>query len=633
LTGKKKRNDVIRNVAAAPAPRTWPWQALVVVAMAVAYAPVYFAGFIWDDDSYVINNPNLRDLAGLGRIWFAPLSNPQYYPVVHTTFWVEWQLWELHAPAFHAVNVACHAAGAIGLGMFLMRIGMPTARITSLVFALHPVQVESVAWITERKNVLSFPLAIAAGLLLLPFLGLASPPGPGRDGDQGRADGTWLRYAAALVLFALALLSKSVVCALPAVLLLLVWWRRGTIGVREIRTVAPLFAMGLAAGLHTAFLEQAHVGAGGDGFELSFAGRVLVAGRAVVFYARSLVWPQGLLFNYPRWSINPSAAWQWCFPAAVAIVLLATFLARRKIGRGPFAACAAYVGILFPALGFIDVYPFVFSFVADHFQYHASAALITLIVAGAAAAARAVFMTRDSNRLVAALTGGVLVVLAIATTRQAAVYHDLEALYRHTLAGNPRSLLAINNLADVMVRQGRLEEAVPLLEQAISLADIAEHRTLTQLTLTRVECRMHRRNGDHRAALAAVTRGLALAPEDRLLRLNAAELHQLLGEIEDAERGYRALLERQPADAAVMVSYGTLLSATSRVREAEEMYLRSFATEPSPRAAYNLAVIYSRTGRPGEAFAYASRAVALDPDDEDARNLLRAVRDGSPDWY
>ena len=630
MTPTQKQGRTSRNAAVVARTSSWQWYALVALAVAIAYIPVYTAGFIWDDDSYVVNNPNLRDLTGLGRIWFAPLSNPQYYPVVHTTFWVERQLWGLHAPAFHAVNVACHAAGAIGLGMFLMRIGVPTARMASLVFALHPVHVESVAWITERKNVLSFPLAIAAGWLLLPFLGLehprGQPTGSATAGDLDRHELSASRYVAALVLFALALLSKSVVCSLPAVLLLIVWWHRGTIGPRELRTVAPLFAMGLAAGLQTAYLERAHVGAGGDGFQLALAERVLVAGRAVAFYAWSLLWPQGLLFNYPRWTIDTSAAWQWCFPIGVGAVLLSTFLARRAIGRGPFAACAAYVGVLFPALGFIDVYPFVFSFVADHFQYHASAALITLMVAAAATAACRVFASSGGGRLVTMLAVGLIVVLGVSTARQATVYHDLETLYRNTLAGNPRSLLAMNNLADVLVKRGRLEEALPLLKQAVSLAEIAEHRTVAGLTLARVECRIHRRDGNLQQALAAAARGLSFAPEDRLLRLNAAEVHQLLDEHAEAEVIYRALLAHQPDAAAVMVSYGTLLSSSGRVREAEEMYLRSFAVEPSARSAYNLAVLYAKTGRASQASAFAARAVALNPSDHDARLLLESLR-------
>jgi tetratricopeptide (TPR) repeat protein len=355
----------------------------------------------------------------------------------------------------------------------------------------------------------------------------------------------------------------------------------------------------------------------------------LVAGRAVVFYAWSLLWPQGLLFNYPRWSIDPAAAWQWCFPAGVAAVLLATFLGRRAIGRGPFTACAAYVGILLPALGFIDVYPFVFSFVADHFQYHASAALLALAAAGAATCSQRLFSTAGGQRMAMALVGCLLVALGVVTARQAAVYHDLETLYRHTLAGNPRSLLAVNNLADVLVQRGRLEEAVPLLEQAVALSEIAEHRTLAALTLARVECRLLRRQGDHRRALAAAARGLARAPEDRLLQANAAELHQLLGETAEAEAIYLALLRSRPDDAAVMVSYGTLLSASGRPDEAERMYLASFAAQPSARAAYNLAVVYATTDRPRDAVAYAERAVRLDPADADARTLLEALRAGT----
>ncbi|NBX30606.1 metallophosphoesterase, partial [bacterium] len=327
---------------------------------------------------YVVENTTLRDLSGLARIWFTPGATPQYYPAVFTSFWVEHHLWGLHPTGYHVVNVACHAAGAILLAVFLGRLAVQRAWTTAWVFALHPVQVESVAWITERKNVLSFPLALLAGILLLPLLRLDDAARPDAAHDTPPRF-SWGRYAAALALFALALLAKSVVCSLPAVLLLVAWWKRGRIESRDLLVLGPLFAIGLAAGLHTAHLERGHVGASGDGFAFSWADRVLIAGRAVVFYAWCLVWPRGLLFNYPRWTIDPAAAWQWCFPVAVAGVLAATFATRRWLGRGPFAACAAYVGILFPALGFLNVWPFVYSFVADHFQYHASPALLAVL--------------------------------------------------------------------------------------------------------------------------------------------------------------------------------------------------------------------------------------------------------------
>lgn len=599
--------------------------ALLAIAVALAYLPVLAAGFIWDDDMYVVDNTTLRDLSGLARIWLAPGATPQYYPAVFTSFWVEHHLWGLHAAGYHAVNVACHAAGAILLAVFLGRLAVPRARTTAWIFALHPVQVESVAWITERKNVLSFPLAMLAGLLLLPLLRLEDALRPDEPRDTGRRF-SWGRYAAALALFALAVLAKSVVCSLPAVLLIVAWWKRGRIEGRDLLVLGPLFVIGLAAGLHTAHLERGHVGASGDGFAFSWADRILIAGRAVVFYAWCLLWPRGLLFNYPRWTIDPAAAWQWCFPVAVAGVLGATFATRRWLGRGPFAACAAYVGILFPALGFLNVWPFVYSFVADHFQYHASPAMLAVLVASASAAA---VRWLPAARQPIAWSAGVAILcgcLGLLTARQATAYRDLETLYRHTLAGNPESFLAINNLADVFIARGELAKAVPLLHESIRLASTESHRTLAQVTLARVEGRLLRGQGALREAIAAFDRGLGLLPGDPTLMLNVAEVRQLLGEHEAAERVYRDLLDAHPRCAPAMVSFGTLLSVVGRTAEAEQMYRHSLTLSPTSRAAYNLAVLLMKAGRAADAQSYAEAAVALDPADPDARELLEMLR-------
>jgi tetratricopeptide (TPR) repeat protein len=216
--------------------------------------------------------------------------------------------------------------------------------------------------------------------------------------------------------------------------------------------------------------------------------------------------------------------------------------------------------------------------------------------------------------------------LGLLTARQATAYRDLETLYRHTLAGNPQSFLAINNLADVFIARGQLAEAVPLLNEAIRLSSTESHRTLARVTLARVEGRLLRGQGALREALAAFDRGLALLPRDPTLMLNVAEVRQLLGENEAAERAYRDLIDAHPRCAPAMVSYGTLLSAAGRTAEAERMYRQSFAVSPTSRAAYNLAVLLMKAGRFADARPYAEATVALDPADPDARELLEMLR-------
>jgi hypothetical protein len=284
--------------------REWILGGLLLLIILAAYQQVWHAGYIWDDDSYVTKNATLRDLHGLWRIWFEVAATPQYYPLVHTSFWIEHHLWGLNPLGYHLVNLVLHALGAILLWRGLLRLGIPGAWLAAAIFAVHPVEVESVAWITERKNVLSAVFYFAAALTYLRFE-------TARD-EKDQAGQRWYLYFASLFLFVLALLSKTVACSLPAALLLVRWWKSGRIKWRDILALLPFFAFGLGLGLLTAWLEKHHVRAEGEEWALTFGQRFLIAGRALWFYASKLLWPANLIFIYPRWDV--SAAFGWAEP-------------------------------------------------------------------------------------------------------------------------------------------------------------------------------------------------------------------------------------------------------------------------------------------------------------------------------
>ncbi len=269
----------------------------------VTYAPVINSGFIWDDDDYVTENPELRTLSGLGRIWFVLRATPQYYPIVHTTFWIEYQLWGLHPVGYHLVNVVIHALSSSLIYLLFARWGWRGSWLAAVLFAVHPVHVESVAWVTERKNVLSGLFYLLAAGAYFEFdrlreMGQNFPP-------------PWRWHVLALVCFIAALLSKSVTCTLPAALLVVIWMQRGTIRVCDIVPTLPLFAVGIACGLLTAQLERLHVGAEGAEFAWSPAKRLLVAGRSIWFYIETLFWPHPLIFFYPRWPTPTAEFWPY----------------------------------------------------------------------------------------------------------------------------------------------------------------------------------------------------------------------------------------------------------------------------------------------------------------------------------
>ena len=333
-----------RGVAGGAA-RTLALLALLGVATFLAYRPAWHGAPVWDDAAHM-TRPQLRPLDGLRRIWLEPGATQQYYPLTHTAFWVQSRLWGDETLGYHLVNVAFHLATSLLLFALLRRLEVPGALLAAAVFALHPVHVESVAWITELKNTLSGALFAAAALAYLRF-------------DEARRKRA---YALALALFVLGLLAKTVVAVLPAALLVAFWWRRGRLEPRrDVLPLVPFFALGLAAGLVTAWVERQYVIGGlAVHFGLGAKERLLLAGRAIWFYLGKLVWPAELVFLYPRWDLGRPAWWAFLFPAGALLLLVAAWALRKK-WRGPLAALLFFVLALLPALGFVDVYPFRFS--------------------------------------------------------------------------------------------------------------------------------------------------------------------------------------------------------------------------------------------------------------------------------
>lgn len=426
--------------------RKWLWMgvAAIVVLTCVAYLPAMSAGFIWDDDAYVTENALLRDLDGLGRIWI-PRQTPQYYPAVFTTFWIEHQVWGLNPTGYHLVNILLHALNAILVWHLCRSIGVPggdaAGWLIAAIFALHPVHVESVAWITERKNVLSALFYLLSMHAYLKF-----------DAKRDRASNdnsglNWWQYAIALVLFVLALLSKTVTCSLPAALLLIFLYQRKTISVSRIAPLIPFFTIGIAMAMLTVHLERAHVGAEGERFVFTFADRLIIASQALLFYPLKIVWPWPLIFIYPRWTIDTTSIAAYWGVVLVIVITIATVVAYLRNWRGPVLALAFYAGTIFPALGFFNIYPMLFSFVADHFQYLASLGVIVLIVGGAA------WLLGGGWRLLA--VGSVpLLVFMIITVNQTTMYADAETLWSQTIARNERAWVAHNNLSKILLSRG-----------------------------------------------------------------------------------------------------------------------------------------------------------------------------------
>lgn len=627
--------------------------ALLLAITLIAYIPALFSGYIWDDDSYLTANPVLRHPDGLRLTWTHLRANPQYYPMVFTMFWLEMRAWGLHPFGYHAVNVLLHAASAILLWRLLRRLEVPWAWLAAAIFAVHPVHAESVAWITERKNTLSllFYLAALSAYLRFSPLSGATEPQPRR----------WSWYPIALLLFAAALLSKTVTCSLPAALVLLIWWKRARVRLADLWPLAPMFAMGLAAARVTSWLEHHHVRAKDLELGLSPVERVLIAGRATWFYFAKLAAPLNQTFIYPKWKIDASAAWQYAFPAGVVLVLAAMWLARHRLGRGPLIAALLYVGTLLPALGFVDVYPFRYSWVADHFQYHASIAMIAALVAwaylrrmpAAALAFPSAEVTRAPlpDRPAALPTTVLLGVLCVLTFIASLKYLHAERLWRDTLARNESAWIAHNNLGALLSARGQFEEAEKHLRRSLelnqehsqalnNLAYIALAQGQAYKAIELCERAMAVRNAELREVYNNY--GLALSmlrrydeAVDKLgesiridrafvpARINLAKALLALERYDDARVQLDEVQRLRPRETEPYLLWGESLAARGRNDEALAQYEAAVkANSRDGEARFRLARALDQAGRAADALPHAAAAAWAQPRRADVRALL-----------
>ena len=605
--------------------RPWPSVlagGLLLAITLAAYAPAVRDGFIWDDDAYVTRNATLRSLDGLWRMWFVPYSLPQYYPLVHTTFWLEYHLWGLAPAGYHVVNVLLHGASAVLFWRLLLRLRVPGAWLAAALFVVHPAGVESVAWVTERKNVLSLALALGSLLAYLRF----APPEANVDNVASAPSAARLRwYGAALVLFLAALLSKTVVASLPAVLLVICWWKRGRVTWQDVVPLVPFFVAGAGLGLYTVWLETTHVGAAGAAWSFTPFERVLIAGRAVWFYAGKLAVPSPLIFFYPRWEIDDRVWWQYLYPLAALTLLVGLWLARGRIGRGPLAALLIFVGVLTPALGFFNVYPFRYSFVADHFQYHASLALIALAAAGGALLARR--SGADARSLARFLAAATLITLVVLTFRRTFVYQDPQTLYGDTIARNPASVIAHANLALYLSDRGQQDEALKLAREGVRLdpREPAAQNNLG-LVLLRIGDRFGSQPSQLEEAVTHLNECLRLDPKYTSAHSNLAYMSITRGKPDDALRHFSAMLEIEPGNARALFGMGTCLDLLGRRAESPAFYERSIERDPGlMEARHALARSLVEQGRVDEAIRQLEAALRVDQNSVEGHYLLGAA--------
>jgi len=572
----------------------------LIVAVFLFYQPCWHGGLVWDDDAHV-SRPELHSWPGLYRIWTDVTVTSQYYPLLHTAFCLEHALWGDAPIGYHLTNIALHGLAVVLALAVFRRLKLPGAYLAAAIFALHPVHVESVAWISEQKNTLSAVFYLGAMLLYLHF-------------DQTRRL-KW--YLGAAFLFVAALLSKTVTGTLPGALLVIFWWQRGRLSWKnDVLPLAPLFLLGAGFGMLTAWWELTINRCAGPEFDFTLLQRLLIAGRTAWFCCGKLFWPARLTFVYPHWNIDSRAAWQYLFPLGAA-ALLALGWAVRRWSRGPLAAILFFGGTLFPVLGFFNLYTFRYSFVADHYQYLASLGIIAL-----SSAAAALLLNRASGwrRVVGQVSCvALLVVLAILTWRQTRNYADAETLYNATIKGNPDCWLAHNNLGQLLAERDQVDAAMTCYRKALEIKpDYAEPHINIGLALAD--------QGNVDGAIAEYQEALKIDGDSAEAHYNLGVVLAANGQLDAAITHYHKAIEIRPNYVEAHNNLGNALASRREFTEAIAEYEAALSANPDSAEAHNnLGAALVNCGRIDEAVSQFHMALEINPTYAEARNNLRAV--------
>ena len=521
--------------------------ACIVLAVVLCYIPAMRAGFVWDDDLLVTENALVKEADSLPYVW-ASSASTDYTPLTITAFWLQWRLWGDNPAGYHLVNILLHALSAL-LWRVLERLAIPGAWLGALLFAVHPVNVASVAWIAELKNALSFPFYLGAIRAFLRYL------------DTRRAT----PWVLALLAAACALLSKGSAVILPLVLLLCAWWKHGRVRRGDLLAVAPFFALSGVIALVTIHFQFRFIEAGLAPVPMPL--RIARAGRAIWFYLGKDFWPFGLTPIYPKWPLTPSY-----LPLLLAGALaVALFAGRRRWGRGPLFAWAYFIAALLPVLGLLDMTYLDQAYVADWWQQLALPGVVALAAAGVALAwLRANARGRVTISAAVAL---VVVLLGVLTWNEASAYESMEILSRYALERNPDAWSAHNNLGGVLTLQGRLDEAALEYQVALRLkpTDASAHNNLGIIL-----ARLHRLD----ESIAEYHASLALEPANAKTWLNLGNALRAKGNNGEALDAYSHAIDFNARWTTPRYAMGSLLLTIGRPAEAGRQAEAILALEP-----------------------------------------------------
>jgi tetratricopeptide (TPR) repeat protein len=576
--------------------REWLTAAALMAVTVLFYLPAWHGGFLWDDNTHISDNAVLRVAGGLREIWTNPAATCQYYPLTFSVFWAGYHLWGLNTIGYHLLNIFLHGFAAVLLWQLLSRLRVKGALLAGAVFALHPVNVMSVAWMTELKNTMSGSLALGACLAYVHFAGLTSYPySQDTELKNVTAKFRWGYYALSLLFFQLAMFSKTAVSFLPATLLLIVWWKRERISRRDLLPLLPMFGISIGMGALTIYIEHHSGLAYGKEFNLSLLDRVLVSGRSFWFYAGKFIFPYRLTFIYERWNIDARIWWQYLYPVATLGLLSGLWLLRQRIGKGVFVALMHYYISTSMLVLAVVLYMMRYSFVSDHWQYFGSmslTALMTAIIAG--------LCERIGKRLVAfgkLLALGLLLLLGILTWKQCEMYSDNETLWKMTVERNPNSWMPHDNYGVALLQNGKVDEAIEEHYKALKLnpnsAEICNNLANALL-----------QNNQIQEAVACYEKSISINPSNPSTHFNLGNL---------------LLYHTTELDSAILH-----LEKCLEIERAAEVWQENIY------AHYDLGIALCKKGRIEESVSHYQKALEIQPGFAEARNNLVWILATSP---
>ena len=570
------------------------------------YWPALHGDWLWDDSLYITDNPLLRNPDRLWKAWFEPGSFVEYYPIQETVQWLQWQLWGMDTLGYHLTNVFLHILSALLVWRLLSKFGLRLAWLGGLIFAIHPVQVESVAWIVELKNTLSLPPFLLAMCAWIDYE------------ERGKARDYWL----ALGLFLIAMLCKITMATFPVVILLHAWWKRDRIVWNDIKTSLPFWLISLALGFATIWVGQHYQEYNHDSSDVIILGgnlsKLACAGLAFAFYFSKCFLPVDLMPTYPQWIVDPPMLWQFLPWVVFGCVISWLWTKRESWGRHALLGLGFFLILLAPFLGFKSISYMSFTWVMDHFLYIPIIGLIGLFVAALGQLEiqlPASFRLYGTGLIIAALA-----CLAFASRGYAAIYVNSVTLWTYEIQQNPHAYLAHNNLGSAFFKEGQLTEAEAQFEESMQIKpnDANTHNNLGSILV---------QLGRPSDAISQYEEALRIAPDFGEAHDNLGLAFLQTGQVDQAKEQFEQALRTKPDNAEANYNLGTVLFKAGQMPEAIMHYRHAIQVDPNYAEAHNnLGAALLNVGQISEAGAEFQQALQIKPDYTAARNNLARLQ-------